>query len=230
MYCINCGACLHDRQEACPLCGTAVCHPDFPKRDGPPLYPKHKSPRIRSGRSSLCGAVTLLFLVPLLVCLIADLQGTRGLDWFGYAVTGVMVAYAMMALPLWFVRPNPVIFVPCGFLATALCLGHIAAKTDGGWYFSFALPLTGALCLVVTAAVTLLRYVPRGKWFIWGGTVMALGGCTLLVEWLLAVTFGIPGTGWSFYPLVSLGILGGLLIWLGASPSARAVLYRKLFF
>lgn len=230
MYCIHCGVHLDDAMDSCPLCGTAVCHPDYPKTDKGRLYPKHKMPRVGAGRRSLCGAILLLFCIPLLVCLYADLQGNGRIDWFGFALGGTAVAYVAVALPMWFAAPNPVIFVPCAFLTAALYLGHIAMKTGGEWYWTFGLPVTGGLCLLVTTAVTLLRYVPRGKWFIWGGIAAGAGVYTVLIEWLLSVAFDVPVIGWSVYPLVALTVTGGLLIWFGVSAAAREAVYRRLFF
>ena len=34
----------------------------------------------------------------------------------------LVVSYVVLALPVWFRRPNPVIFVPCDFAAAALYL------------------------------------------------------------------------------------------------------------
>ena len=230
MYCINCGVQLHEAADQCPLCGTSVCHPDFPAKAEEPLYPKNKMPSGRSGRSSLCGAVIFLYCIPLAVCLLADLMHNGSLDWFGYVAGALAVAYTAFALPLWFSKPNPVIFVPCSFLSAGVYLGHIAAKTGGDWFFRFGLPVTLGLCFLMTAAVTLLRYAGRGKWFIWGGAVIAAGVFIPVVEWLMSVTFGLPVLGWSAYPLICLAAAGGLLIWFGASANAREAVYRRLFF
>lgn len=230
MYCINCGVKLADTEKKCPLCGTVVYHPSIEQKDALPLYPKGRSPKIKSNSKAINGLFIILFFIPILVCLFADLHADGSLDWFGYALGGIVLGYLAFALPRWFKKPNPVIFVPCNFAAIALYLLYIDLATDGGWFLSFAFPVTGALCLIVCAVVTLVHYVRKGKLYIFGGGAIALGGLSLLIEFLLDITFGLSFVGWSIYPLVVLALLGGGLIFLAINRSAREMMERKLFF
>ena len=70
----------------------------------------------------------------------------------------------------------------------------------------------------------------KGKLFIIGGCIIALGGLVFLVEFLLCKTFGIPFDGWSTYPVVTLGFVGILLLYLAINKSARDAVARKFFF
>lgn len=94
---------------------------------------------------------------------------------------------------------------------------------------NFALPVTGSICLIVTTVVVLLRYLKKGKLYILGGAIMAMGGVMLLLEWLLSVTFRVSLVGWSIYPLIVFALLGGLLIFLAINSSARERMERKFF-
>lgn len=230
MYCINCGVRLADTQERCPLCGTVPFHPELQRERSAPLYPPGRQPAPAARPRGLCGAVLILFLIPVIVTFLVDLRGDRQLNWFGYVAGALALAYVTVALPLWFRRPNPIVFVPCGFAAAALYLLYIALASGGGWFLPFALPVTAGLGLIVTAAVVLFRCLKRGRLYVTGGMLMALGGWVLLVEFLLSVTFGLPFWGWSFYPLTVLILLGGCVIWLAISRPARACVERKLFF
>lgn len=227
MYCVNCGVRLADTEACCPLCSTA---PSAEIRRAPvgALYPKGCRPVPSVKPGAVNGAVLFLFLIPLLVTFFVDLQ-TGGLDWFWYVAGALVLAYVMLALPGWFRRPNPVIFVPCDFAAAALYLLLISLLTDGRWFLSFALPVTGSLGLVATTVVTLLRYLRRGRLYIFGGALMALGAVIILVELLLTVTFSVAFVGWSVYPLTVLALLGGLLIFLAINTSAREKMERKFF-
>ena len=230
MYCVKCGVKLADTEQKCPLCYTRVCHPDLPQPSAQPLYPRGKMPGQSAGRQAVGGLILFLFLLPLLLCLCGDLQPDGQLDWFGYVAGALLVCYVAIALPQWFRRPNPVIFVPCVFAAAAAYLLYVDLVTEGGWFLSFGLPVVGSLGLIVSAVVTLLRYARRGKWFILGGAFVALGALTLAVELLLDLTFRVAFVGWSVYPLVVLMLLGGNLIYLGINRAAREMLARKLFF
>ena len=194
MYCIKCGVKLAETEKKCPLCNTAVCHPDFTEFKEP-LYPKNKLPKGNSNSKFICGAVIILFLIPLAVCLFADLFSGGGIDWFGYVAGALAVMYTIVALPLWFKKPNPVIFAPCNFAAVAAYLFYINFKLEGNWFVGFALPLTVVLGIITCTAVTLLYYLHKGQLFVVGGSIMALGGFITLTELLLSITFSLKFIG-----------------------------------
>ncbi len=230
MYCIKCGVKLVETEKKCPLCDTAVCHPDFIQKAKQPLYPDNKMPKSSSGSKALNGVVIILFFIPLLVCFFADWSLDGKMEWFGYVAGALIVSYVAFALPGWFKKPNPVIFVPCNFVTTALYLLYINAATNGNWFIYFALPVVGGICLITCTVVTLMYYLRRGKLYILGGAFMALGAFMLLIEFLMKITFNLYFIGWSIYPLVVLFLFGGLLIYLAINNSARKMLERKLFF
>ncbi len=230
MYCANCGVSLSDSERTCPLCGTRAFHPDIPRPSGEPGYPVNQYPA-RAPRSLLPQAIlTVAFLLPLIVVFLCDLQFNDHITWSGYVMGGILLGYITLVLPLWFRKPNPVIFVPCSFAAAAVYLLYIDLTVQGGWFLPFAFPMTGGVCLIITAVVALVRYVKKGFLFIYGGASIALGGLLLLGEFLLDLTLDIRRfAGWSLYPLTALVLLGGLLIFLGINRSARETMERKLF-
>jgi hypothetical protein len=154
----------------------------------------------------------------------------REIQWFGYVACSVTLIYVVFALPMWFKKPNPVIFVPCDFAAVALLLLYVNIATDGNWFLSFAFPITGAIALITCALVTLLYYLKRGVLYIVGGALMAFGLLMPLIEFLLLVTFNLKFIGWSVYPLAVIFTAGALLIYIAISPSVREILKRKIFF
>ena len=230
MYCIQCGVKLADTEKKCPLCGLTVYHPELKQPEASPLFPENKYPEVAP--RSLLGQIilTALYLIPINIVLLVDSQIHQSITWSGYVVGALVLSYVLFVLPSWFIRPNPVIFVPCGFAAVGLYLLYINFATGGDWFMTFAFPVTGITALLVTAVVTLMRYVPKGAMYIFGGALIAFGLFTLLIEHLLNITFpGIRFVGWSLYPLGSLIILGGLLIFLAICRPAREKLERKLF-
>ncbi len=230
MFCIKCGVKLADTEKSCPLCGTVVYHPDIKQKDTPPLYPTGRIPKTHANSKAVNGIYIMIFLIPLLVCFLADIQTNGSLDWFGFAAGGLLIGYLVFALPYWFKNPNPVIFVPCDFAATICFLLYIDLVTSGRWFMSFAFPVAGAIALITCTVVTLLYYLKKGKLYIWGGASIALGGLMLLIEYLLHITFGLKFSGWSIYPLIVLALFGGILIYLAINKSARETMERKLFF
>ena len=216
MFCIKCGVQLSDTEKKCPLCNTVVYHPDIESTVAEPLYPNNKIPKVNSRSKAFNGALLIVFFIPL--------------NWFGYVAGALIVGYLTFALPLWFKKPNPVIFTPCNFVAVGGYLFYINFITNGNWFLKFALPVLSVLCLIVCTVVTLLYYVKKGRLYILGGAFIALGALMLLIEFLICKTFNIAFLGWSFYPLVVLALFGGLLIFLAINRSAREMMERKLFF
>lgn len=230
MYCIKCGVRLADTEKSCPLCSTRVYHPQLSLPDTPALFPAERlpaDPRHQKGAAVFFTAVVLLAVLAVMLC---DMQLHRAVTWSGYVVGALGVFYVALVLPLWFRSPNPVIFVPCSFAAATVYLLYIDLVTGGGWFLSFAFPVAGGVGLIFTTLVTLLRYVRRGRLFIAGGCIGALGGFMLLMEFLLGCTFGTAFIGWSVYPMAALILLGGFLIFLGICRSAREAMQRKFFF
>lgn len=230
MYCIQCGVQLAESQKACPLCGTRVFHPDFPAPCGEMPYPPGSYPAAKPRKLWPQILLTVMYLLPLLIVPLCDLQLNGAVIWSGYVVGALLMSYVILVLPTWFRKPHPEVFVPCSFVAIGLYLLYINLAAGGHWFMTFAFPITGAVGLIITAVVVLMKYVPKGVFFIFGGAFIALGGLMLLMEFLLSITFGLPWfIGWSLYPLIVLVILGGLLIFLGTYRPAREMLERKLF-
>lgn len=233
MYCIKCGVELADTEKSCPLCATRVFHPDIARPDTPPLYPQEQLPLPAvSPRGSLI-VLTALFLLPMLITLQCDLHITGSISWSGFVIGALLLAYVSFVLPFWFRKPNPVVFVPCAFGMLGLYLMYIDYATAGGWWFlTFALPVTGFLCLLITAVVTLCKYVRKGYLYIFGGALAALGAFFPVMGFLLNLTFrGNPGFAfWTLYPATTLVLLGGTLIFLAICRPARETMQRKLFF
>ena len=158
----------------------------------------------------------------------ARINGT--LVWSGYAAGAIGLLYIVILLPMWFRHPNPVIFVPVDFVAVGLYLLYINFATGGHWFLSFAFPVTGAIGLLVSAAVALTYYLRGGYLYIYGGMLILGGGLAVLIEFLINLTFQIHETlFWSFYPMVAGVVLGLMLIVIAICKPLRESLHRKFF-
>ena len=70
---------------------------------------------------------------------------------------------------------------------------------------------------------------PHRALYILGGGFIALGGLTVLIEFLLQLSFGIPMLWWSLYPLAVLFLVGLMLVIIGLCPPLRENLHKKFF-
>ena len=206
-------------------------HPDIQVQEQETLYPESRYPADRlSPKGALIVVTTVLFLLPMVITLQCDLLINGSINWCGYVIGALIMIYVPVVLPYWFSKPNPVVFVPCSFAAVCLYLLYINLATGGRWFLSFAFPVVGAMGLIVTAVVTLVRYIYRGRLYIFGGAFIAGGAFMPVMELLLDITFFDRGfRGWSLYPLATLVLLGLMLIFIAAYPPARESMERKFF-
>ena len=229
MYCVKCGVRLDDSLDRCPLCGTPVWRPEEAQdqdRAFSSIFPeKHRNERL-TAVAFLTAVALLAAFITLRICL--RIYG--GIGWSGYAMLGIALFYVIAILPLWFRRPNPVIFVPVDFIAVGLYLLYINFATGGHWFLSFAFPVTGAIGLLISAAVALTHYLRGGYLYIYGGMLILGGGLAVLIEFLINLTFQIHETlFWSFYPMVAGIVLGLMLIVIAICKPLRESLHRKFF-
>lgn len=230
MYCISCGVKLADSENKCPLCGTEVYHPQLSRALEEPPYPKDQYPEKEVSPWGFRMMMLIAFLLPIQIVLLCDLPLNHSITWSGYVIGALVTLYTIAVLPIWFKKPNPVIFVPIDFLVVALYLLYINYAVQGNWFFTFALPVTACLALIVTTVVTLRRYVKKGAYYVYGGAIVALGACLPLMELLMEITFsGVSFFGWSIPPMVVTVLFGGFLIFLGICRPARELMERKFF-
>lgn len=230
MYCIKCGVKLENSEDICPLCGMQVHHPAVMIEKDKQLYPKDRIPETKRRSAAFNGAVIIMFLVPIVVSFLADFHFDKEIRWFGYVLGALIIGYTALALPLWFKKPNPVVFTPCVVAETIAYLMYINCITNGNWFLSFAFPVAVGIGIIITAVVALFYYLKKGRLYIFGGAFTLTGGFIMLIEFFMSITFDIKFFGWSLYPLVVLVLLGGLMFYLAINKSAREIMERKLFF
>jgi len=230
-YCIKCGVELADSEPKCPLCGTVVYHPDIKRAEGKTPYPNYQDNSHETiNQSGVLFVVSIICLIPIALSLLSDLSINGSINWAGYAVGAIMLIYVIAILPIWFRRPNPVIFSSADFAAVALYLFYIDFVTKGSWFFSFALPIVGGIALIVVTVITLMRYVRRGYLYMFGGGLIASGFFVVLLESLINNTFHMQDKlVWSIYPLVAFFLIGASLIVIAICKPLKESLHRKFF-
>lgn len=230
MYCVKCGVKLADTEKSCPLCGTVLYHPDLVQSEADSLYPKNKYPKTKKvSKLGIMAVVSIIALIPMLITFICDLHLSGGVTWSYYVMGAIAVAYITFVMPFWFKKPNPVIFTALFFITSGVYVLFINLFTKGDWYLSFAFPTISVFALIITALAALLYYLKRGTLYIVGGAFILVGGYMPLMELFISITFGTKYIWWSLYPMIPLMLIGLLLIFFGATPSARETVERKFF-
>ena len=232
MYCVQCGVELQKGAERCPLCGLRVFHPELREEPEAPPYPRYAEGESVS-HGGLLFILSFLFAIPLAICLLIDRNMNGGVTWSGFVSFGLVAVYAIFCLPLWFRRRSAVVFFPVSMAALLGLALYVSLKTGGRWFLPFAFPLGGALLLLIEAQIVLLRFVVGDRryraLYILGGGFIALGGLTVLIEFLLQLSFGIPMLWGSLYSLTALFLVGLMLVIIGLCPPLRENLHKKFF-
>ncbi len=229
MYCIKCGVKLADTESKCPLCGTVPYHPDIKREPAENLYPLNEYPKSKDGKIFQF-ILTFLFIIPLVITILCDLRISGSITWSGYVAGALVIGYMSVALPLWFKKPNPVIFTPCVFGTVGLYLLYINQVQNGDWFLTFAFPIVVFVGVVITTAVTLFKYLRKGRLFVVSGGILALSLFMPFIEFLLMITFKFDRLiGWSVYPFSALFIIGMMLMIIAISRPLRDTFERKFF-
>lgn len=231
MYCIKCGVELADSEKKCPLCGTVVYNPDSRQDETPGPFPKDVQIHEEFNRSGILFILTFIFIIPALLTLICDLSLNSDITWSGYCACSIAFVYLVTTLPVWFRKPNPVIFVSADFIGGVLLLFYINQRAGGNWFLTFALPVTCGIAVITIAVISLLKYIgKRGYLYIYGGGLIATGGFMMVIEALLNLTFGLRVSFvWSFYPLIVLTLIGAMLLIIAICKPLRESLRKKFF-
>ncbi len=228
MYCMKCGAHLSDTEIKCPLCSFEL--PKLSPVQEKSLYPRKARPRTKEDFKALMLFVTLLLVGLGSACLALDLSHGGGVTFSAFVILGLLLFYTAFLLPRWFHRPNPVIFLPVFFLCFLGFLWYLDFLYGGGWFFPFALPVSGAFLLLTEAVVTLIRYVRGGRLYIYGGYLISLGLFSFGGEFLLRYLYALPmKLTWSLIPLIFLSSIGMALIVIAIVPAFRSYFERRFF-
>lgn len=231
MFCINCGIELSEGQKICPICQTRVFHPDFKNSDALPTYPRKAFKSEEFNIKGLLFIITLLHLIPIVFALILDLNLNGKIDWMGFVVGAVLVIYTCAVFPLWFKKPNPVLFIPCDFVVLAVYLWYICFQIEHNWFWPLALPITAMTFIIVMSMIVLLKKVKKGRLYIFGGEFILSGLFVMVIEQLIHIARHVEHDGfvWSLYPMVFLAVIGvGLIVIEIVKPFKESL--RKIFY
>lgn len=230
MYCMNCGVKLADTEVRCPLCGITAYHPQLHREEARPLYPPRRADQPQVNARAALIVVTMAMLLPFLVTMLCDLRINGAVTWSGFVMGALVLGYVMLVLPFWFRKRDERVFIPVSFAAVSGYLWYINFAVGGGWFWSFALPVTAFFGLLTTAMAWLMKLLRSKGLVIFGGAFIALGAAMPGLEYLIYTTFHLPKFSfWSVYPLTALVLLGALLIFLYLNDHARETMERKFF-
>lgn len=228
MYCVKCGVRLQDGAGSCPLCGTPAWDPDN-REKAVPAFPSNMPPSPGSFRETAAFVLTVLTMAACFAMLLVEKNVQSSTAWAGYAILGTIVLFIAAVLPLWFRKPCPMVFIPLSHAAAMMYLLFICRKTGGHWFLTFAFPVALINCILITSLTALLIYVKGGRYFIFGGSIILLGGFTVLIELFEHIAFDLPMFRWSAYSAGACLAVGVFLLCAGIIKPLKHFLERIFF-
>ena len=211
MYCVKCGVELADSERKCPLCSTPVYFPGLEPSAKP--YPEFTDKVEKFNPRGIYFIASFFILISMVISVMCDIALDGWDGWSGVVVAASLLFYVIVILPGWFPRYITEVFVPSDFVAIALFLFYLNYYLGGQWFFTFALPITAMVALVISALAILMRHFKRAALYIFGGAFIALGIVSVFIEIFLGITFkGTVSIVWSEYPLAALALMGIMLI------------------
>lgn len=226
MYCVKCGVRLQEGTQQCPLCSTPVWNPDG--ASATPAFPD-RYPATESKKSLWAGLLTLFFVI-IAVALLVIWLNVGGGPWGSISLLGTAFVYIAFILPLWFKKMYAFIWLPVIHAVAAGYALFICCTFGGNWFLPFAFPMACIHALFTTTVSMLLHFIKGGRCYILGGSVIAYGGCTMLIEFFGHITFGTPMFVWSIYSASVLFAAGMFLIVVGIIKPFKRFLQKYLFF
>ena len=104
-------------------------------KDEKALVIRHQAKRFKRRSAAVGSVISALFMVPILICLIVNLTSGRTLDWFFVVAAGMLVAAALIVVPL-MVPEDKLFWTFCAFCASLIVLLAVCALyTRGSWFF-----------------------------------------------------------------------------------------------
>ena len=113
--------------------------------------------RFRRRSATVGSAVSGLFMIPVVVCLIVNLASGSPLGWFFIVLAGLAVAASLIIVPL-MMPENKLFWTFCAFTMSLLLLLAVCCfYTHGNWFF------TAASAVLFGLSVLFLPFVVRAK-------------------------------------------------------------------
>lgn len=156
-YCVNCGVELDNSTLKCPLCDTPVINPNIlnNQKDLPAFPERIEIPKSSKNKYGAI-IISILLLIPNIVCVITNLLFTPQLLWSIYVVSSSVLFWFLFVFPFIVKRKFPYLTVAIDALVTAAYIFvfyyYNSPRTDN-WFWTVALPIDAGVFICVAILV-----------------------------------------------------------------------------
>ncbi len=232
-YCVHCGVELDPSLSRCPLCKTPVLNPNHREAVAvPTTYPQENvSVVMRKMRRMTALLLTVIFMIPTLVCPLCDFIITGQFTWSWYVLISVPFAWLVSVPPI-ILRHNTLLkctwidYFSCN--AFLLVLNILSSPTQN-WYPTLALPITSFILLAVLLFTFLFRKFDIRPLTVVALSLFMLGVLSIWIECLL-IAYNHTGRTliWSIPVFISCTAVAVLLFIISRMTRLQALIRRKM--
>ncbi|MBQ4561062.1 MAG: hypothetical protein IJA55_01870 [Clostridia bacterium] len=231
-YCVNCGVELAEYIRKCPLCSTEVLNPNQPYDfNSTPPYPEYdRMPKHKVSYKLILGIIAIIFLLPVAVCLVADLSYDGIFEWSGYVIASLFAVYTVISSAFTVHGVSPILEQIFDYAAILLLLVYLEEQSGGKWFLSFALPLLCAVAVSTIFLTFLIKVLNKRVLTVVSIGSFASGIICVISDILIKYNFyDNISIGWSLYPFISLIIIGSILLFIDNNKFIKRRLEKKFF-
>lgn len=143
-YCVNCGVELSLGANQCPLCDTPVINPNIVNKEKTdPPFPEHiVLPKSTKNKYSAI-IISLLLLLPNIVCVITNLLFTPEILWSVYVVSSSAMVWFLCIFPVFMKSKRKYLTIVVDAVVTAayIFIFYYYNSAQTGWFWKVAIPL-----------------------------------------------------------------------------------------
>lgn len=164
-YCVNCGVELAPDAKKCPLCDVEVFNPAAPPcTETSPAYSDRVVLPPASRRRFTAYIISMVMLIPNLVCIMANLLFFSGQRWSFYIAATTALVWVLVVFPFYAKKIRPYLLWAFDCLAVCAYTYFFFALDDADkWFLKCALPVIGVFSLFSLIFMMWVRYKKRGK-------------------------------------------------------------------
>lgn len=152
-YCVNCGVELSAGTKKCALCDTPVINPNEPgSSEYTPAFPERiELPKETKNKYGAL-IISILLLIPNIVCIITNLLLTPELLWSVYVVSSSLMFWFLFIFPFIIKKTHPYIILTVDTIATIAYIYifyYYESANSGEWFLKMAVPLVTGIFFMI---------------------------------------------------------------------------------
>lgn len=238
-YCVNCGVKLAESEQKCPLCQCPVVNPMVQPitEDTECPYPQRRDTlKNIVDRGFVVSVASILYAIPLLICLFVDWMMNGALTWSVVATAGIALSWAIFFQPVLFHKKYLALYSAVDFI---LLIGLFYAigwhVKEYNWILIIALPIALILYTIInTIGYLRMSGVLRRRLYLSATILALLGLLCVIVEWLewlyetKILQYAKKFESWSVIVFISCFVLAGVLCYIEKKKKLKKSLQKNL--